>query len=168
MKVTMIAALDEGRLIGTGSGLPWNLPRDRRHFREMASGKAMLLGRRTFEEMAGWFSDQRPIVLTRQANYRPPAGLPTGIIIASSIGAALDAARSRGESGLLVAGGGQIYGLALPFADELILTEVAADLAGEVYFPKFSLQDWEEISREHFEADADNRHAMNIVVYRRR
>ena len=80
----------------------------------------------------------------------------------------LEEAQARGEAELLVAGGAQIYGVALPFADELILTEVAAVLAGEVYFPEFSLQDWEVISREHFEADADNRHAMNIVIYRRR
>jgi dihydrofolate reductase len=128
----------------------------------------MLLGRRTFEEMAGWFTDQRPIVLSRQPDYRPPGEFPPQTCVASTIGAALSEARARGESDLLVAGGAQIYGLALPFADELLLTEVHVALAGVAHFPNFSPEDWEEISREHFAPDAENRHPMSFVTYRRR
>ncbi|MGI9240043.1 MAG: dihydrofolate reductase [Verrucomicrobiales bacterium] len=164
MKISIIAALDENRLIGTGSGIPWELPRDRQHFRDSAAGMAMLLGRRTFEEMHGWFTDQRPIVLTRRVDY----GDFLGVSVVGSIEAALDEARGRGESELLVAGGADVYALALPFADQLILTEVESAFQGEVYFPEFSTSDWEEVSRVRFEADAENVHAMSFVTYRRR
>ena len=164
MKISIIAALDENRLIGTGSGIPWELPRDRQHFRDSAAGMAMLLGRRTFEEMHGWFTDQRPIVLTRQADYRTDPG----VCVVGSIEAALDEARGRGESELLVAGGADVYALALPFADQLILTEVESAFRGGAYFPEFSMVEWQEVSRERFVADAEHAQAMSFVTYRRR
>ncbi|MCB1078710.1 MAG: dihydrofolate reductase, partial [Verrucomicrobiae bacterium] len=76
MKISMIAALDRNRVIGTGNGgLPWRLPRDVSHFREYTQGKHLLIGRRTYEEMLGWFSDQVPIVLTHRRDYQPTIGL---------------------------------------------------------------------------------------------
>lgn len=164
MKISIIAAIDENRLIGTGSGIPWHLPRDQRHFRESAAGKAMLLGRRTFEEMRGWFTDQFPLVLTGQRGYL----VPSGSCVVHSIADALEQARGRGEPELLVAGGAQIYGLALPFADRLILTEVHASFEGDAYFPRIAEADWEETSRVRFAADAENAHPMSFVGYRRR
>ncbi|MFV1995779.1 MAG: dihydrofolate reductase, partial [Verrucomicrobiales bacterium] len=73
MKISMIAAMDRNRVIGADrGGIPWNLPRDRRRFRSHAAGKHLLLGRRTFEEMKGWFEDQQtPIVLTHREGYDP-------------------------------------------------------------------------------------------------
>ena len=167
MKVSMIAAMDENRLIGSGSGIPWHLPRDQRHFRAYTAGKALLLGRRTFEEMLGWFTDQRPIVLSRDTTYAP-AKAPPGLGVAGSLAGACDLASAAGERELVVLGGAQIYKLALPIADELILTEVHAEFEGGAYFPSFGEEDWREVARERFEADADNAYAMSFVTYRRR
>ena len=75
MKLSMISAMAHGRVIGTGhGGIPWHLPRDVKHFREYTQGKHLLLGRRTFEEMLGWFTDHPPIVLTHNTNYDPEVG----------------------------------------------------------------------------------------------
>ena len=163
----MIAALDENRLIGAGSGIPWQLPRDSRHFRDYTEGKAMLLGRRTFEEMAGWFTTQRPLVMTRSADYAP-AHLPAGFCAVGSVVAGIEQARATGEAELVISGGAQIYAQGLPFAEELILTEIHAAFEGSEYFPEFRLAEWDQIVRESFEADAENAHAMSFVTYRRR
>ncbi len=92
----------------------------------------MLLGRRTFEEMRGWFTDQYPIVL-RGSRLSPP--VPPGSCVVHSIRRCSGAGAGRGESDLLVAGGAQIYGLALPFADRLILTEVHGSFERGGIFP---------------------------------
>ena len=78
LKVSLISAMTPDRVIGTGKGIPWHMPRDIRHFRSSTAGKPMLLGRRTFEEMAGWFTSQTPIVMTRQERYEAPVGSPRG------------------------------------------------------------------------------------------
>jgi dihydrofolate reductase len=167
MKISMIAALDENRLIASASGIPWSLPRDSRHFREYTADKAMLLGRRTFDEMTGWFTTQRPIVVTRQESD-VPADPPAGLTVVGSVEAAIAHARRADEAELVVSGGAQIYELALPFADELVLTEIHGEFDGDRYFPAFAASDWEVVARQHFEADAENSHAMSVVTYRRR
>jgi dihydrofolate reductase len=169
MKISMIAALDENRLIGSGAGIPWHLPRDSQHFRDYTAGKAMLLGRRTVEEMTGWFATQRPIVLTRDAGYAPAGGeVPAGFAVAGSVESAMELAKSRGEDELVVSGGAQVYVLALPFAKELLITEVHASFAGRAYFPEILPVEWHEVARERFEVDVGNPHAMSFVRYRRR
>jgi len=167
MKVSLIAALDQNRLLGAGGGIPWHLPRDQRHFREFSAGKALLLGRKTFEEMAGWFTTQRPLVLSRDRRFSPPDP-PPGFCRVASVEEALETARGLGVGELVVCGGAQIYRLALPFADELVLTEVHAAFHGDAFFPEFSLEEWVEVARARFEPDALNAHAMSIARYRRR
>lgn len=168
MKISMIAAMGDGQVIAARSGIPWHLPRDAEHFRTYTAGKAMLLGRVTFEEMAGWFTRrQRPMVLTRDAGYSP-ADPPEGFRAVGSVGEAVALAEAAGEGELVVAGGAQIYLLALPFADELVITEVHAGFAGDRYFPVIAAEDWEETARARVEADAENPHAMSFVSYRRR
>lgn len=163
MKVSMIAACDENRLIGSAEGIPWQLPRDTEHFRSYTQGKAMLVGRRTFGEMEGWFTTQRPIVLSSNQDFDGGC-----FSVAPDLEAALGLARSRGEDELVVSGGAQVYELAMPVADELLITEVHAIFAGCAYFPAISPECWFEIKRERFEADEENPHAMSFVYYQRR
>jgi len=168
MKISMISAMDRNRLIGTGERIPWHLPKDSQHFRDYTADKAMLLGRKTFEEMEGWFTrKQRPIIITRDEGYSPPHH-PKGFHVVSSVEAAIAHARSQGEPELVVSGGAQIYHLALPFAEELILTEVSGEFEGDAYFPEFDRAEWVGIASDHFAADRENSHAMNFVTYRRR
>ena len=162
MKISLIAALDENRLIGSDRGIPWHLPRDIQHFRSFTTDKAMLLGRRTFEEMSGWFTTQRPIVLSRERDYSPQ-----GAVLAAGVREAVALAIANEEEYLVVAGGAQIYELALPVADELLITEVHAKFSGNAYFPAILPEDWQETSRERFEVDGENAHPMSFVRYRR-
>ncbi len=166
MKISMIAAHDSNRLIGSPSGIPWRLPRDQRHFRSYTAGKAMLLGRRTFAEMLGWFTNQRPIVISRDADYAS-GGAPQNFKVGASVPAAIEIAREAGESELVVSGGAQIYELALPFADELLITEVHAQFDGDSFFPEYPPTNWQEIPRQRFEADAENPQALSFVRHQR-
>ena len=164
MKITMVAALAHNRIIGTGTGgLPWNLPRDRARFREYTDGKHMLLGRKTFEEMNGWFTNQTPIILTSRSDYQADPGFT-----AHSVDEAITEAAEIGARELVVSGGASVYQAALPYADELVLTLVDADAEGEVVFPEYESEiEWETIFLQRFDPDAENEFPMTFLTLRR-
>ena len=166
MKVSLIAAMDENRLIGTGEGgLPWKgLKRDRDHYRAFAKDKTLLLGRRTFEEMIGWFKPgHRPVVVTRQKGYQAEGGYP----VVASVEAGIVLAKERGDDELVVFGGAQIYEAALPSVDEMVLTLVhhrfEVSDAGGAYFPEWEGLGFEETKREWFGVGEENRYAMTFL-----
>ncbi len=137
MLVSLIAALAEGRILGSArGGIPWDHPRDRAHFRAATTGKWVLVGRRTYEEMEGWFGDRTPVVLSRDPGFRPrwPAHR-----CAPSMAAALDLVAANGAGELIVCGGARVYAAALPFADRLLLTRLALTVAVDdpLRFPDF-------------------------------
>lgn len=164
MKVSAIAAMGRNRVIGTGSGVPWDLPRDREHFRAYTAGKAMLLGRRTFEEMSGWFRDHRPIVLTSFPDRTADGAWGS----ARSVEEAVALARDAGEPELVVSGGASVYAAALPLVDEVHLTIVDLAPEGSARFPELAAEEWETTRSETFPADAENAVSMEILTLRRR
>ena len=163
--VTLVAAMDENRLIGTGEGgLPWRgMTRDKKHFSDYTAGKVLLLGRRTFEEMLGWFgNDHRLIVITRDQAYDAGEGRQ----VAGNIEEALALAGRHGENEVVVCGGAAIYRLALPFADRLVLTLLHGSFDTTVagaYFPEWEDAGFKEIKRERFAADAENPLSMTFL-----
>lgn len=164
MHVTMIAAMARNRVIGTGKGqIPWSLPRDQRHFRSFTKGKHLLLGRITYEEMLGWFTDQTPIILTKQEGYAPEFGR-----VAHSVEESLTLAAEAGANELCVCGGAHVFQAALPFTDELHLTLIDTEAEGTVLFPDYEEAiTWEVLSEEVFEADNENSHSMTFLHLRR-
>ncbi|MCB1231898.1 MAG: dihydrofolate reductase [Verrucomicrobiae bacterium] len=170
MKVSMIAAMDRHRVIAKPEGgLPWKLPRDVKRFRDYCAGKHLLVGRRTFEEMDGWFTDHKPIVLTHSREHDTGLGQT-----AHTVEEAVTEAFEDGAPELVVVGGGAVFAAALPFADELVLTRVDLEVAGgddlEDYprFPDYEAEvEWETIHEEHHEADVENPAAMNFLTLRR-
>lgn len=156
MLVTLMAALAGDQVIGDASGrIPWDHPRDRAHFRARTAGRWLLVGRRTYGEMEGWFGDRTPIILTRSEEFRPfsPAHR-----LAPSVPGALDLARANGVTELIVCGGAAVYTATLPFADRLVLTRLAltAQIAEPVYFPEFTSGDiWRLQGVERWPGESD-------------
>jgi len=167
MLVTLIAALARDGTIGSASGgIPWDHPRDRRHFRAYTAGKWLLVGRRTYGEMDGWFGDRIPLVLTRDASFRPRS---PGHRTVASVGGAIDLAQGNGAGELVVCGGGEVYAHCLPFADRLVLTRIEVDAAcdGAVRFPDFaSGSAWKRRYRETWPGKARPGEAQ-LEVYER-
>ncbi|MDF1752525.1 MAG: dihydrofolate reductase [Verrucomicrobiales bacterium] len=161
MKVSLIAAVSDNGVIGTGEGgIPWELPRDARHFREYTAGKWMLLGRKTYEEMEGWFRDQTPLVMTRQSDY----SLPQGYAV-SSVEEAIAEAEKHGAEELVVSGGAEIYRAALPFVTRMIITRIHNTLKGTKTFPEEDWERWTLVKDEEWPADEDNIYNMTLQIY---
>ena len=73
MKITLLAAMAENRVIGRGGALPWHLPEDLRRFKRRTDGQVIIMGRRTFESLNGPLPNRRAIVITRRRDYQAPA-----------------------------------------------------------------------------------------------
>jgi dihydrofolate reductase len=141
--VIIIAAVSADGFISQGTGVPWDLPEDRQHFRTLTQGQWLLLGRRTFEEMLGWFRDHHPLVLTRR-----PLPAPWEMAGVECLEAALAKMKAGGGRSLWICGGAAAYAMAMPQADELILTVVAEELGDGVAFPVVDESEWQMVRQE--------------------
>ena len=163
--ISLIAAVARNRALGKDGQLLWHLPEDMRYFRETTRGKPVIMGRKTWESLPDAFRPlpgRHNVVVTRQAGWQPePAS--DQVSVASTIEGALDAARALGKP-VWVMGGAQIYAQALPLADEVWVTEIAQDFAGDAYAPVLG-PEWQEASREAH--TSSNGLPFSFVCYRR-
>ena len=139
MIVSLIAAMAENRVIGNKGEIPWDIPADRRHFRETTWGHPVIMGRKTFEGLAGPLPGRTNIVITRQRDYAA-----AGCTVVQSLAEAMQAAAGADE--VFICGGTEIYRQALPLADRIYLTVVHAEMDGDALFPEIPL-DFRETGR---------------------
>jgi len=162
VKLALIAAVARNGAIGRDNDLLWKEPADQKHFAATTRGHAVIMGRRTWESLPPRFRPlpgRRNIVVTRSAGFDAP-----GAETADSLDAALQ--RLSGEPQVFVIGGAQLYAQALPRVDEMVLTEIDADLDGEVHFPHWDCQAFSEVRREaHVDAQGL---PFAFVTYRRK
>jgi dihydrofolate reductase len=150
----------ENRVIGRGSALPWRLPADTKRFKALTMGHPVIMGRKTFDTIRRPLSGRRNIVITRDR-----AWTTAGVEVVHNLGDALRLAAGGAEA--FVAGGAEIYRLALPHATRLDLTLVHARVDGDAFFPEFSPSDWALVSDEHHVADAKHAFAFSFQRYER-
>ena len=161
MTISILAAVARGDVIGRDGGIPWRLPEDMVRFRELTMGHPVVMGRKTWESLPDGF---RPlpgrgnVVVTRDPDWSAQGADRVG-----SIEEALELLDS--DPRVFVIGGGEIYAAALPYADELLLTEIDADVEGDTTFPAWDRHEFEETSREEHMAEDGTRFAF--VSYRR-
>jgi len=153
VKLALIAAVARNRGIGYKGELPWRLPEDMRRFKQMTTGHAVLMGRKTFEALGKPLPNRRNVVLTHRA-------LP-GIETYAAIDAALAALAN--EQRVFVIGGGEIYAQLLDNADELYLTHVQRDVTADAFFPPFE----HLIGTRFREIFRDDRDEFSFVDYLR-
>ena len=140
-QVTLIAAVGRNGVIGSDNDMPWHLPEDFAFFKRTTMGHAMVMGRKTFDSIGRALPGRRTIVITRQADWRHP-----DVETVHSLDDALGLAGPVGE--VFVAGGGEIYAQAMPFAHRLLITEVEQEPEGDVRFPEIDAAVWHETARE--------------------
>ncbi len=160
--VAVIAAVARNGAIGRDNDLLWRDPQDMAHFRAVTMGCPVVMGRRTWDSLPARFRPlpgRRNVVVTRNAHWHAD-----GAEAATSLDQAL--ALLADAPKVFVIGGAQLYGLALPVADELVLTEIDAAFDGDAHFPAFDRAAFDELAREPRTAADGTRFAF--VTYRRR
>jgi dihydrofolate reductase len=160
--LVLIAAVDRHGAIGRGGALLWHEAEDQRHFRRVTMGCPVIMGRKTWDSLPARFRPlpgRRNIVVTRNAGWHAAGATPAPSLDAA-VALAADAAR------VFVIGGGELYALALPRAEELILTEIDTVFAGaDTFFPAFERTAFAESTRQAHVAADGTRYAF--VSYRR-
>lgn len=139
MTVTLIAAVADNGVIGVAGDLPWHLPEDLRRFKARTLGGTLVMGRKTYASIGRPLPGRTTMVVTRQRGWSAQ-----GVLVAHSVADAL----ARVEGDAWIAGGGEIYVAAFPYADRLELTEVHQSPDGDVMFPHWDRSAWTEVARE--------------------
>jgi dihydrofolate reductase len=156
--ISIVVAHSRNRVIGRDGGLPWRLPGDMRHFRELTTGHTVLMGRRTFESLPDSFRPlpgRRNLVLSTD-----PAYGAEGAEVFGDLASALEAC----DHECFVIGGAQTYEESLPIVRRLHATEIDAEIEGDVYFPEIG-PDWRLV--EESERLSENELAYRIRTYER-
>ena len=164
MDVILVAAIAENGVIGRDNALPWRLKSDMAHFRALTMGKPVVMGRKTYRSIGKPLQGRTTIVVSRDATFAAP-----GIVVASSLEAALTAARGdalrRNVGEIVIAGGADIYAQAMPHATHLAITHVHMRVDGDAHFPTIDPKLWREIDRSEHEAGAEDEAAFAFANY---
>ncbi len=162
--LSLIAAVARDGAIGRDNDLLWHDSRDQKHFRAATMGCPVVMGRRTWDSLPERFRPlpgRRNIVVTRNAAWQA-AGAEVAHSLAEALALVADAPK------VFVMGGGQLYAEALPWADELVLTEVDASFEADTFFPAWERSAFTEVQREAHAAQAPGEQPFAFVTYRRR
>jgi dihydrofolate reductase len=163
MKVSLIAALASNNVIGRDNGLPWHLSTDLKRLKALTMGHYFIMGRKTWDSVGRPLPGRTIVVITRRAGFQPD-----GVTVAGSLEEALRVAEAAGETEAFIAGGAEIFSLAIHRADRMYLTRVHADVEGDTWFPEFDdVTEWQLTDSEHFEADEKNDHPFSFLTYDR-
>jgi len=164
MKLALIAAYAQNRVVGIDNKLPWHLPEDLKYFKACTTGKAIIMGRKTYESIGRPLPNRTNIVITRNAEFKAD-----GVKTVSTLDAAIELAQAvneiNGVDEIMIIGGATIYELALPMADRLYLTHVHAKVEGDAFFPEVDFSDWREVQRADYGASETNPYDYSFVVY---
>lgn len=138
--ITLVAAYDRNRVIGNGPDIPWRSREDFAHFKRTTMGHTLVMGRVTYDTIGRPLPGRRTIVITRDRQWSAD-----GVEVVHSLEAALELA---GDAQVFVAGGAQVYELAMPYATHQVLTEMHLDVEGDAFYPEFDATEWQEVRRE--------------------
>ena len=162
MDIALIVAVAENGVIGRDGGLPWRLSGDLRYFKSVTMGKPIIMGRKTYQSIGRPLPGRPNIVVSRNPDFAAD-----GIdVLATLSGAVSQAATLPGDEAMII-GGAALYADALPIATRIYLTEVHADVEGDVRFPAVDRAEWTEISRERHPVSEKDEFEHSFVVLER-
>ncbi len=144
--ITLVAAVAENGVIGRDGGIPWHLPADFAHFKAVTLGHTLVMGRATYDSIGRPLPGRSTVVITRDptwtaGEYADRVHVAHGFDEALAIADSLDA-------GIVIAGGAQVYELAMPLATHQILTQVHQSPEGDTHYPSYDRGAWVETRRE--------------------
>jgi dihydrofolate reductase len=145
-RIVLVVAHSRDRAIGRAGDLPWRLPADLAHFKAETLGSTLVMGRATWDSIGRPLPGRETVVVTRDPEWTAGA-YADQVRVAHSVTEALAVAAAL-PGDVMVAGGGQVYAAALPFATHLVVTEVDTRVHdADAFFPEIDLDEWPETRR---------------------
>jgi dihydrofolate reductase len=161
--ISLIVAASENNVIGKNNRLLWHLPNDMRFFKNTTWGMPVIMGRKTFEALNKSLPGRYNIVITRQ-----PGWSAEGVVAASGLEDAFNKAALTNCREFFIIGGGEVYQLALEYADRIYLTRVHANLEGDTFFPALDENKWQMTFHSDFEPDEKHDYAYSFQTWERK
>jgi dihydrofolate reductase len=155
--IASIFAMSENRVIGKDNKLPWHLPADLKFFKATTLHHPILMGRKTYESIGKPLPQRTSIIITRQPGYTAP-----GTQVVHSLTEGLQAGQAINKD-IFIIGGAEILKEALPLIDTMYLTLIHATLDGDVFYPEYPKEKWQEVWREDHESDEKNKYPYSFL-----
>ena len=166
MIISLIVAATTNNVIGKDNKLLWHLPNDMKFFKNTTWGMPVIMGRKTFEALAGEPLPGRfNFVITRQKDWHPGR---KKVEVAHDLAAAVRLAEQTDSKEAFVIGGGQIYAEAMPVANKIYMTRIHTVLEGDTYFPPIEEKDWTLTGNLDFQPDDKHAFAYSFQLWERK
>lgn len=159
-EIILVAAVANNNVLGKDNKLIWHLPADLKMFKNLTSGRTILMGRKTFESIGKPLPNRENVVVTRDTNFKQE-----GCIVFNSIEQAIENLKSRET--IYIVGGAQIYNECISIADKLYITHLDLEIDGDVYFPEIDTNHWRLTKNERGILDDKNLIPHRFCVYER-
>ena len=162
MLISIISAVSDNNVIGKTNSLPWYLPADLKHFKDVTMGHIIIMGQKTHESIGRALPGRTNIVLTFDNDFKAE-----GCIITTSIEEALRVASAKNEDEVFIIGGASVYKQFMEIADKLYITRIHYKFDGDVYFPKIDEKKWKIVSIDKHKKDSKNAYDYTFKVYQK-
>lgn len=139
--ISLMVAHDPDRVIGLNNDLPWHIPEDLAYFKKQTMGKAMVMGRKTYESIGRPLPGRLSIVVTRNKAFTAEEG----VVIVHDLETAINKAEDFADE-VMIIGGAEIFRLSMDVADRLYITEIAQRFEGDTFFPEYSTE-WQLLEK---------------------
>ena len=130
--ISLMVAHDPNRVMGVNNDLPWHIPEDLKYFKEQTMGKAMVMGRKTYESIGRPLPGRLSIVITRNPAYKAAPG----VVVVTDLNEAVQKAKEYADE-VMIIGGAEIFKLSMAIADRLYITEIHETFDGDTFFPEY-------------------------------
>jgi dihydrofolate reductase len=164
--ISHLVAVSNELVIGVDNDLPWNLKDDLAHFKKYTLNKVIIMGRKTYESIGRPLPNRINYVISRTIKEIDGAhvfnNLEEAMLSAEKHNKNLDI-----ENEIVIIGGGYLFEETLPILNKLVITKVDCSVAGDVYYPKVNMNNWELISSESYTKDSDNDYDFKIEEYKK-
>ncbi|MBJ6127342.1 dihydrofolate reductase [Microvirga splendida] len=167
MPLILVVAMAENGVIGRDNRLLWRIKTDLGRFRRLTMGKPMIMGRKTFQSIGKPLPGRETIVLTRDEGFAAE-GVHVAHTWEEAVAKGEELAAVMGADAVAVAGGAEIYALALPHVQTLFLTQVHTAPEGDAVFPAFDRSQFREVKREDHPKSPDDEHPFTFIDLERR
>ena len=137
--ISLLVAHDPNRVIGVNNELPWHIPEELAYFKKVSMGKAMIMGRKTFESIGRPLPGRLNIIITRNEEYTAE-----GTVVAHDLREAIEKAKEFSDE-IMIIGGAEIFRLAIGIADRLYITLIQKHFEGDTFFPSYGVE-WDLVS----------------------
>ena len=162
MTISLVVAAATNNAIGKEGKIPWHLPNDMKHFKNVTWGMPVIMGRKTFESLGKVLPGRKNIVISRQPGWEAE-----GTVTVKKIEDALFVAKATDAKEVMVIGGGEIYKTLFEKATRIYLTRVEAEPEADTFFPPLHPGDWNLVSQQIHEADEKNIFNYSFQLWQR-